>query len=89
MISYTCHERLRSTDIRILGELEAEAEGRPLELGGRKQRAVLAALLLRAGDVVSDERLVDDVWGKSPPASAAHTSRRTSRDSDESSRRTA
>jgi DNA-binding SARP family transcriptional activator/basic membrane lipoprotein Med (substrate-binding protein (PBP1-ABC) superfamily) len=42
-------------------------------LGGRKQRAVLAALLLRAGDVVPDERLVDEVWGESPPASAAHT----------------
>jgi DNA-binding SARP family transcriptional activator/basic membrane lipoprotein Med (substrate-binding protein (PBP1-ABC) superfamily) len=42
-------------------------------LGGRKQRAVLAALLLRAGNVVPDERLVDAVWGENPPASAAHT----------------
>ena len=47
-------------------------DGRALELGGRKQRAVLAALLLRAGEVVRDERLIDDVWGDSPPASAAH-----------------
>lgn len=44
-----------------------------LELGGRKQRAVLGALLLRAGQVVPDERLVDDIWADSPPASAAHT----------------
>lgn len=60
-------------EIRILGELEAEADGRTLELGGRKQRAVLAALLLRVGEVVADERLIDDVWGEAPPASAAHT----------------
>ncbi len=53
--------------------LEAEIEGRALELGGRKQRAVLAALLLRAGEVVPDERLVDDIWGENPPASAAHS----------------
>jgi DNA-binding SARP family transcriptional activator/basic membrane lipoprotein Med (substrate-binding protein (PBP1-ABC) superfamily) len=58
---------------RILGALEAEVEERALELGGRKQRAVLAALLLRAGKVVPDERLVDEIWGDSPPASAAHT----------------
>jgi basic membrane lipoprotein Med (substrate-binding protein (PBP1-ABC) superfamily)/DNA-binding SARP family transcriptional activator len=47
-------------------------DGRVLELGGRKQRAVLGALLLRAGEVVPNERLIDDVWGDSPPASAAH-----------------
>jgi DNA-binding SARP family transcriptional activator len=48
-------------------------DGRTLELGGRKQRAVLAALLLRVGEIVADERLIDDLWGESPPASAAHT----------------
>ena len=53
--------------------LEAEVEERALDLGGRKQRAVLAALLLRAGQVVSDDRLVDEIWGDSPPASAAHS----------------
>ena len=58
---------------RILGPLEAEVEERAVALGGRKQRAVLAVLLLRAGKVVPDERLVDDVWGDSPPASAVHT----------------
>jgi DNA-binding SARP family transcriptional activator/basic membrane lipoprotein Med (substrate-binding protein (PBP1-ABC) superfamily) len=53
--------------------LEAEVEERALDLGGRKQRAVLAALLLRAGQVVSDDRLVDEIWRDSPPASAAHS----------------
>jgi DNA-binding SARP family transcriptional activator/basic membrane lipoprotein Med (substrate-binding protein (PBP1-ABC) superfamily) len=58
---------------RILGALEAEAQDRAVDLGGRKQQAVLAALLLRAGEVVSDERLVDEIWGDDPPASAAHS----------------
>jgi DNA-binding SARP family transcriptional activator/basic membrane lipoprotein Med (substrate-binding protein (PBP1-ABC) superfamily) len=34
---------------------------------------VLAALLLRAGQVVPDERLIDEIWGETPPASAAHS----------------
>ena len=45
---------------------------RTLELGGGKQRAALGALLLRAGTVVSDSRLVEAIWGEHPPASAAH-----------------
>jgi DNA-binding SARP family transcriptional activator len=53
--------------------LEAEVEERALELGGRKQRTVLAALLLRAGEVVPDGRLVDEIWEDNPPASAAHS----------------
>jgi basic membrane lipoprotein Med (substrate-binding protein (PBP1-ABC) superfamily)/DNA-binding SARP family transcriptional activator len=57
---------------RILGALEADVDGRMLELGGRKQRAVLGVLLLRAGEVVPTERLIDDVWGDTPPASAVH-----------------
>ena len=41
---------------------------RPLVLGGRKQRSLLAVLLLHANDVVSTERLIDEPWGESPPA---------------------
>jgi DNA-binding SARP family transcriptional activator/basic membrane lipoprotein Med (substrate-binding protein (PBP1-ABC) superfamily) len=59
--------------LRVLGGLEAEAGERALVLGGPRQRAVLAALLLRAGEVVPDGRLIDDVWGESPPASAGHS----------------
>ncbi len=44
---------------------------RPLELGGRKQRSLLAVLLLQANDVVSNERLIDELWGESPPATVA------------------
>ncbi|HVL06236.1 MAG TPA: BTAD domain-containing putative transcriptional regulator [Acidimicrobiales bacterium] len=49
----------------------AVTEGhRPLELGGRKQRAVLAVLLLDAGRPVSVDRLIDAVWGDHPPQQA-------------------
>ena len=61
------------TEFRVLGALEATSGGEPLALGGAKQRAVLAVLLLRAGEVVPLERLVDEVWGDDPPRSAAHT----------------
>lgn len=60
-------------DFRVLGPLEMRVDGAPIALGGAKQRAVLAALLLRAGEIVSVERLVDEVWGDDPPPSAAHT----------------
>ena len=59
--------------IHVLGPLEVRVGGTSLALGGAKQRAVLAVLLLRAGEVVSVERLVDEVWGEDPPPSAAHT----------------
>jgi DNA-binding SARP family transcriptional activator/basic membrane lipoprotein Med (substrate-binding protein (PBP1-ABC) superfamily) len=58
---------------RILGGLEAEVGERAIELGGGKQRAVLAALLLHRGELVPVERLFDEVWGDDPPASAAHS----------------
>ncbi len=60
-------------EFRILGPLEAVDDGRTLDLGGPKQRALLAALLLRANEVVSQDALVDDLWGESPPTTAAKT----------------
>src|SRR5439155_14484197 len=57
---------------RILGPLEAlAADGTQIGLGGPKQRAVLAVLLLRAGEVVSTELLIDALWGEHPPRTAA------------------
>jgi DNA-binding SARP family transcriptional activator len=58
-------------EFRILGPLEASDETGPLLLGGQKQRAVLALLLLDAGRVVSRDRLVDALWGDQPPRTAA------------------
>jgi DNA-binding SARP family transcriptional activator len=58
-------------DFRILGPLEVHGEGGPLPLGGQKQRAVLAILVLDANRVVSVDRLLDAVWGERPPRTAA------------------
>lgn len=60
-------------EFRVLGPLDVRLDDEAIAIGGGKQRAVLAVLLLRAGEVVSVERLVDEVWGEAPPPSAAHT----------------
>ena len=59
-------------EFRVLGPLEVAAEGEPLALGGRQQRAVLALLLLRPNEVVSRDRMIDALWGDSPPATATN-----------------
>jgi DNA-binding SARP family transcriptional activator len=58
-------------DLRLLGPLELRFGDGPVELGPRKQRAVLAMLALRAGRTVSVDSLIGGLWGESPPASAA------------------
>jgi DNA-binding SARP family transcriptional activator/tetratricopeptide (TPR) repeat protein len=55
---------------RILGPLEVLAKGRALDVGGPKQRGLLAVLLLNANRVVSSDRLIDALWGERPPATA-------------------
>jgi YVTN family beta-propeller protein len=60
-------------EFRVLGAVEAIADSVPLDLGGPKQRAVLARLLLQANEFVSRERLIDDLWGDAPPATARET----------------
>ena len=60
-------------DVRLLGAIEACADGIPLPLGGPRQRAVLADLALHAGQVVPTVQLIEDLWGERPPASAKHT----------------
>src|SRR5947208_5296122 len=57
-------------DFRILGPLEVSDETGALLLGGQKQRAVLALLLLEPGRVVSNDRLIDALWGEQPPRTA-------------------
>src|SRR6188508_2466193 len=59
-----------SMDFRILGPLEVEEDGRQIPLGGEKQRALLALLLLSRGRPVSTDRLIDEIWSGSPPATA-------------------
>ena len=55
----------------VLGEMTAAVNGSPVDLGGPRQRAVLALLVLARGDVVPADRLVDAVWGEQAPPSAA------------------
>ena len=54
-------------DYRILGPFEAFDGERGLSLGGAKQRAVLALLLLRANEALSRDVIVDELWGENPP----------------------
>ena len=57
-------------DFRILGPLQVLDEGRELPLGGAKQRALLAVLLLDPNRVVSRDRLIDELWHTDPPETA-------------------
>jgi DNA-binding SARP family transcriptional activator len=58
-------------DFRVLGPLEVSDETGPLLLGGQKQRAVLALLLIEAPRPVSTDRLIDALWGEEPPRTAS------------------
>src|SRR3954451_1536846 len=53
--------------VQLLGPVEVFDDGRPLELGGPQQRAVIAHLALDVGRVVPVDRLVDRLWGEEPP----------------------
>jgi DNA-binding SARP family transcriptional activator/ABC-type glycerol-3-phosphate transport system substrate-binding protein len=57
-------------EIRVLGPVGVFEGGRQLPLGGRRQRSVLAGLVVHVGDAVSTDQLIDLVWGESPPPSA-------------------
>jgi DNA-binding SARP family transcriptional activator len=57
-------------EFRILGPLEVLADSRAVELGGAKQRALLALLLFEGGRVVSVDRLLEALWAGQPPSTA-------------------
>ena len=56
---------------RLLGPLEAQDGARRVELGRPKQRVLLAVLLVHANQVVSLDRLIEELWGAEPPPQAA------------------
>ena len=60
-------------DFRLLGPLEVLENGRRLEVGGAKQRALLAILLLHANEVVSNDRLIDALWEDDAPETGRKT----------------
>src|SRR5687767_15828093 len=57
-------------EFRLLGPLDVLEDGRSLQLGRGHQRALFAVLLLNANEVVSTDRLIDELWGEAPPATA-------------------
>ena len=60
-------------EFRILGPLEVSGADGPIKLGGPKQRAVLAHLILQADRPVPVERLIDRLWDEEPPETAKNT----------------
>lgn len=62
-------------EFRILGPLEVRLEGVPIRIGGARQRALLAMLLLSANRVVSRDRLIEELLGDTPPETADHALR--------------
>jgi DNA-binding SARP family transcriptional activator len=58
---------------QVLGPMRVTVGQRPVPVTAAKQRTLLALLLTRAGQVVSADRLIDELWGERPPASARQT----------------
>jgi DNA-binding SARP family transcriptional activator len=59
-------------EFRLLGPVELRAGGRAVDIGGPRQRSLVAALAVDAGRPVPVETLIDRVWGQAPPARARH-----------------
>lgn len=59
-------------EFRILGPLDVLEGGRPVRVSGARERALLAILLIHAGQVVSADRLIDELWGRELPAHPAN-----------------
>src|SRR5690348_18423030 len=55
----------------ILGPLEVRGDRGELPIGGGKQRALLALLLIHANESLSTDTLIDELWTDEPPATAA------------------
>ena len=62
-----------NSDFRILGELEVLQDGRPVDLGSPRQKALLTRLIVSAGETVSTDRLIDDLWCDAAPDKAKRT----------------
>nr|MDT0657472.1 BTAD domain-containing putative transcriptional regulator [Micromonospora sp. DSM 115978] len=60
-------------DIRLLGPIEVWSDGRPIDIGGRRPRAVLAVLAADANQSLPIDAIIDRVWDDAPPAQARHT----------------
>jgi DNA-binding SARP family transcriptional activator/tetratricopeptide (TPR) repeat protein len=61
------------TQIGILGPLVVHVDGSPVAVRGRRQRALLALLLIHANDLLIAERIIDLLWDGTPPRTASNT----------------
>src|SRR5215472_15982408 len=59
-------------EFRILGPLEVAEGDRQLQAGGTRERALLAILLIHAGEVVSADRLIEELWGDDLPGNPSN-----------------
>jgi DNA-binding SARP family transcriptional activator len=59
-------------DFRVLGPFEVAEAGVPIDVGAGRQRALLALLVLHAGEVISTDRILDELWEGDPPARASN-----------------
>src|SRR4029450_10551957 len=57
-------------DFRVLGPLEVADAGALVDVGAGRQRALLALLVLHAREVLSTDRILDELWEGEPPARA-------------------
>lgn len=65
-------EGVKQIEFRVLGPLEVARGNTSLDLGPPKQRSLLALLVLHANEVLSADRIVDELWGERPPSRARH-----------------
>ncbi len=63
-------DAVQEIEFRVLGPLEVLVEGCALELKRRKQRSLLALLLLHSGEIVSTDQLIEELWAGKPPKAA-------------------
>ena len=63
---------LARVEIRILGPIEAYADGEALPLGGLRERGLLALFVLSPGQTISTDRLIDALWGEDLPANPSN-----------------
>jgi DNA-binding SARP family transcriptional activator len=70
MLTVRKGESTHVLDFGVLGPLAVRQGGNPVPVGGMRQRAVLALLLVHANETLSVDRMVGEIWGPSPPATA-------------------
>ena len=58
-------------ELLLLGPIAARRDGTEIAIAGARQRALLAVLAVNVGEVVSSDRLIDELWGEKPPETAS------------------